>query len=89
MKVSFKQPVKLGNSLYPRGEHEVPAADLNHWFIQALIKDGNASVVEALLDHDASVVTVIKSEVEEPALTDEVSSEQPESAKDQKKKRRK
>jgi hypothetical protein len=84
VKVSFKQPVKLGTRVYPKGTHEIPESELSGWFFKALLKDGSAGIEESEVKEEpkAPDVQIFKAEPEEePELS--------ESVKDQKKKRRK
>lgn len=46
MKVLFKHPRSLGGVDYPKGTHEVPDSEANHWYFLALVQNGDCSVVK-------------------------------------------
>lgn len=46
MQVQLKGPKKLAGKLYKKGVHELPDALLDDWFLKALLKDGDAVLVE-------------------------------------------
>lgn len=45
MKVQFKYPRKIGGKVYGKGQHDLPEAHADHWFVQALIKKGDMVVL--------------------------------------------
>lgn len=47
MKVQFNRQVAFNNVVYAKGAHIVPDAIYDHWYFKALVKDGEAVVLEA------------------------------------------
>jgi hypothetical protein len=47
MKVNLKCPIRIGKDRFAKGENEIPESLMDHWFVQALLKSGDMSLVEA------------------------------------------
>lgn len=45
MKAKFKHPKKIDGQFYGKGEHTLPDAHADHWFVKALIKSGDIVVL--------------------------------------------
>lgn len=45
MQVKFSRPVMLGGKTYTKGEHDVTVPDAERWFFDALIADGQITLV--------------------------------------------
>lgn len=46
MKVHFKFPRAIDGKDFSKGTHEVSDEKSNHWFLQALVKNGDAVILE-------------------------------------------
>lgn len=46
MKVNFKVPREIDGVTYQKGVQEVPDSLKKHWYLLAIIQNGNASIVE-------------------------------------------
>lgn len=47
MKVTLKCPIRIGKVRFAKGENEIPESLQDHWFVEALLKSGDMTLVEA------------------------------------------
>lgn len=47
MKVNLKCPIRIGKERFKMGENEIPESLKDHWFVQALLKSGDMTLVDA------------------------------------------
>lgn len=52
MRVQLLYPRVLGGKLYPKGQHEVPDKLKADWFVKALLKSGDMSVLTDLPEEE-------------------------------------
>lgn len=53
MKAQFKRPCAIDNKEYPVGIHEIPENQTDHWYLNALIEQGDVILIDGERQREA------------------------------------
>lgn len=53
MKAQFKRPCGIDNKEYPVGIHEIPDDQSNHWYLNALVAQGDVIIIDGERQREA------------------------------------